>query len=68
MAAARQTVLDTRQRVQGLGGVVLLSPDGVGLAFNTPRMAHAYRVDGQPLVVGINPTPETHVSPAATGI
>jgi beta-aspartyl-peptidase (threonine type) len=42
------------KRVGGLGGLILLDVHGrVGFAFNTPRMAYAYRTaDGQ-VVVGI---------------
>lgn len=47
--AARRAVELLARRAQGLGGVILLDRRGrAGLAFNTPRMAYAYRdADGQ---------------------
>lgn len=54
MAAARQAIDILARRVGGLGGCILLDGAGrVGLAFNTPRMAYAYRIEGQQDVVGI---------------
>ncbi|HEU5099062.1 MAG TPA: isoaspartyl peptidase/L-asparaginase [Roseiflexaceae bacterium] len=54
MAAARQAIDTLARRVGGLGGCILLDSAGrVGLAFNTPRMAYAYRVEGDQEVVGI---------------
>lgn len=45
--AARAAIERLEQRVHGLGGVILLDARGrVGFAFNTPRMAYAYRVEG----------------------
>lgn len=42
MEAARAAVAMLKERVDGLGGVILLSPSGeFGMAHNTPRMAHA---------------------------
>lgn len=42
--AARRAVAYLGERVGGLGGCIVLDPAGnVGLAFNTPRMAYAYR-------------------------
>lgn len=42
--AARSAVELLARRAQGLGGVILLDRRGrAGLAFNTPRMAYAYR-------------------------
>jgi len=44
MAAAQAAIAILAQRVGGLGGCVLLDGRGrVGFAFNTPRMAYAYR-------------------------
>jgi L-asparaginase / beta-aspartyl-peptidase len=44
MAAAQAAIAILGQRVGGLGGCVLLDQRGrVGFAFNTPRMAYAYR-------------------------
>jgi beta-aspartyl-peptidase (threonine type) len=44
MAAARTAIDQLADKVNGLGGVILLSPGGQpGWAFNTPRMARAYR-------------------------
>jgi beta-aspartyl-peptidase (threonine type) len=54
MAAARQAIDILARRVGGLGGCILLDGAGrVGLAFNTPRMAYAYRIEGGQDVVGI---------------
>jgi beta-aspartyl-peptidase (threonine type) len=54
MAAARQAIDILARRVGGLGGCILLdSAGGVGLAFNTPRMAYAYRVENSQAIVGI---------------
>ncbi|MGQ9550333.1 MAG: isoaspartyl peptidase/L-asparaginase family protein [Roseiflexus sp.] len=45
--AARAAIERLEQRVHGLGGIILLDARGrVGFAFNTPRMAYAYRVEG----------------------
>ena len=53
--AAWLSVRGMEDRVKGRGGVVVLSRDGsIGFAFNTPRMAVAYR-DGEmgcPFVIG----------------
>ena len=54
MAAARMAIDTLAQRVGGYGGCILLDGQGrPGLAFNTPRMAYAYRAEGGPEVVGI---------------
>jgi len=54
MAAARQAIDILARRVGGLGGCILLDSAGqIGFAFNTPRMAYAYRAEAGPLVVGI---------------
>ena len=54
MAAARQAIDILARRVGGLGGCILLDSAGqIGFAFNTPRMAYAYRVEDRPIVVGI---------------
>jgi beta-aspartyl-peptidase (threonine type) len=54
MAAARQAIEILARRVGGLGGCILLDSAGrVGFAFNTPRMAYAYRAEGAPEQVGI---------------
>jgi beta-aspartyl-peptidase (threonine type) len=51
--AARAAIERLEQRVHGLGGVILIDVRGrVGYAFNTPRMAYAYRVEGQEEVAG----------------
>jgi len=53
-AAARQAIDILARRVGGLGGCILLDGAGrVGLAFNTPRMAYAYRTEDGQEVVGI---------------
>jgi beta-aspartyl-peptidase (threonine type) len=54
MTAARLAIDTLARRVGGFGGCILL--DGLGqpgFAFNTPRMAYAYRTDDGPIVVGI---------------
>jgi beta-aspartyl-peptidase (threonine type) len=54
MMAAAQAIEVLARRVGGLGGCILLDGAGrVGLAFNTPRMAHAYRMEDGPEVVGV---------------
>ncbi|MFW9992870.1 MAG: isoaspartyl peptidase/L-asparaginase [Candidatus Odinarchaeota archaeon] len=54
--AADWTVEDLGKKAAGLGGLIVLNRDGLGLAFNTPRMAFAYQVDGGKLVAGIDPS------------
>lgn len=52
--AARAAIERLEQRVHGLGGVILIDARGrVGFAFNTPRMAYAYRVEGGAEVAGV---------------
>jgi beta-aspartyl-peptidase (threonine type) len=52
--AARAAIERLEQRVHGLGGVILIDVRGrVGYAFNTPRMAYAYRVEGGAEVAGV---------------
>jgi beta-aspartyl-peptidase (threonine type) len=52
--AARAAIERLEQRVHGLGGVILIDVRGrVGYAFNTPRMAYAYRVEGGEEVAGV---------------
>jgi beta-aspartyl-peptidase (threonine type) len=52
--AARKAIERLEQRVYGLGGVILLDARGrIGFAFNTPRMAYAYRVEGGETVTGV---------------
>jgi beta-aspartyl-peptidase (threonine type) len=52
--AARAAIERLKQRVNGLGGVILIDVRGrVGYAFNTPRMAYAYRVEGGAEVAGV---------------
>jgi beta-aspartyl-peptidase (threonine type) len=53
MEAAQRAIGVLAGRVGGLGGCILLDAEGrVGFAFNTPRMAYAYRVLGGDPVVG----------------
>lgn len=58
--AAGRVVQKLAERVAGLGGCILLDHAGnVGFAFNTPRMAHAYRTaTSETFVVGIEPPPK----------
>lgn len=54
MAAAQHAIDTLAKRVNGLGGCILLDGQGrVGLAFNTPRMAYAYRTGGGSEDVGV---------------
>ncbi|MCK5346844.1 MAG: hypothetical protein KAR20_25725 [Candidatus Heimdallarchaeota archaeon] len=36
---------DLHTKLDGLGGIIALTKEGIGLAFNTPRMAYAYQTD-----------------------
>jgi beta-aspartyl-peptidase (threonine type) len=54
MAAAQMAIDILQRRVGGLGGCILLDSTGhVGFAFNTPRMAYAYRAADGRQIVGI---------------
>jgi L-asparaginase / beta-aspartyl-peptidase len=54
MAAARLAIDTLARRVAGYGGCILLDGQGrPGFAFNTPRMAYAYRTEDGLEVVGI---------------
>jgi beta-aspartyl-peptidase (threonine type) len=54
MAAARLAIDTLARRVGGYGGCILLDGRGrPGFAFNTPRMAYAYRTEDGQEVVGI---------------
>jgi L-asparaginase / beta-aspartyl-peptidase len=54
MAAARMAIDVLARRVSGFGGCILLDGQGrPGFAFNTPRMAYAYRSEGGQIVVGV---------------
>jgi len=51
MTAARQAIDILARRVGGLGGCILIDRAGqIGFAFNTPRMAYAYRVEDGPIL------------------
>lgn len=53
MGAAREAIAMLHDRVGGMGGVIAMtSAGGVGWAFNTPRMARGYILEGmnQPVV------------------
>jgi beta-aspartyl-peptidase (threonine type) len=43
--AAKETINDLHDKLDGLGGIIALTKEGIGLAFNTPRMAYAYQTD-----------------------
>jgi len=43
--AAEKTINDLQTKLDGLGGIIALTKEGIGLAFNTPRMAYAYQTD-----------------------
>lgn len=52
--ACKNTVEHLSATVGGLGGLVAIDKVGnIGFAFNTPRMAYAFKVCGQPVVSGI---------------
>ncbi|MFL5804416.1 MAG: isoaspartyl peptidase/L-asparaginase family protein [Roseiflexaceae bacterium] len=54
MAAARMAIDILSRRVGGYGGCILLDGGGrIGLAFNTPRMAYAYRTEGGETTIGV---------------
>jgi beta-aspartyl-peptidase (threonine type) len=54
MLAANMAIDVLARRVGGYGGCILLDGRGrVGLAFNTPRMAYAYRTEEGAPVVGV---------------
>jgi hypothetical protein len=45
--AARLAIEDLAARIGGVGGIILLGPAGIpGFAFNTPRMARGYWIEG----------------------
>ncbi len=50
--AADVAIAYFRHRVDGLGGVICISPEGqIGFAHSTPYLAHAYRTEGMAEVV-----------------
>src|SRR5216683_1017870 len=52
--AARESVQILAKRTHATGGLILLDREGnPGFAFNTPRMAYGYVVDGGGLVIGV---------------
>jgi beta-aspartyl-peptidase (threonine type) len=54
MTAAHLAIKRLADRVGGLGGCILLDSQGrIGFAFNTPRMAYAYRSGDEDIVVGM---------------
>jgi len=54
--AAEEAIAYLAQRVQGQGGLIILSPDGqVGCAMNTPRMSRAW-ITPDGAHVGLDPT------------
>lgn len=58
--AALKTIDDLDKIVNGLGGIISINNDGIGLAFNTPRMAFSYQIDDEPIIAGINPEDVPH--------
>jgi beta-aspartyl-peptidase (threonine type) len=53
MSAARSAIDVLSRRVGGFGGCILLDAQGrAGFAFNTPRMAYAYRIEEGQAVIG----------------
>jgi L-asparaginase / beta-aspartyl-peptidase len=55
--AAKRAIQAFARRINGVGGVILLGPDGnPGFAFNTPRMARGFWIEGMGLpTVEIDP-------------
>ena len=51
---AAELVIKDLSNIDGYGGIILLSHDHIGLAFNTPRMAFAYQLENESMHVGIN--------------
>jgi beta-aspartyl-peptidase (threonine type) len=51
--AASQAISDLSEKVNGYGGVIVLTSDGIGLAFNTPRMAYSYHLASEKQHTGI---------------
>lgn len=54
--ACIHSVADLDKFAEGLGGVIALSKDGFGLAFNTPRMAYAIQIEAGNRYTGIDPS------------
>jgi len=55
--ACEKFIKNYGDKLNGLGGVICLNKIGeVGLAFNTPRMAFAYKTSNSNIVIGIEPT------------
>jgi len=53
-AAAERAIADLKYRVQGSGGLIVLSPLGdIGIAWNTATMTHAIAREGVPVKSGI---------------
>lgn len=53
-ASVHAAIADLTRRANGLGGLIAIGPDGIGLAWNTPRMAYAYRTSSMDTtVVGV---------------
>ena len=54
--AADKAIAMLGDKIEGLGGVIILSEKGLGFSFNTPRMAYAYSTsDDDSIISGINP-------------
>ena len=53
--ATNRTIEILGSSINGLGGLIGLTPSSVGLAFNTPRMAFAYQIEDNGIISGINP-------------
>ena len=53
-SAIKEGIAILGNRVNGLGGAIGISPQGVvGWAFNTPKMAYAYKQSEQEIITGI---------------
>jgi L-asparaginase / beta-aspartyl-peptidase len=56
-AAARRATDVLAERTRGTGGIILVTPAGdIGIAFNSPRMSHAYRGANGAVVASVGPT------------
>ncbi len=53
---AVELAVDRLKIINGLGGVIALGKSGIGLAWNTPRMAYGFQTNTHPKTVGIEKT------------
>lgn len=55
--AAEEVIQDMHHAVKGRGGIIMLSAQGIGISFNTPRMAFGFSSskDHGEIHIGIDP-------------